>query len=118
MLGSASSPKAEPAPLGFVTFWSGAEHPQETTLFKEGVTADIFGLEPFKGKLANCHQWKPLTLFLALHTLFSVLSASGLGDSSLQAGPLPCDWLPFPLRISRASFAFCFQAFPFFLNYI
>lgn len=32
VLGSASSPKAQPAPLATVMLWSGAGHPQETAL--------------------------------------------------------------------------------------
>lgn len=124
MLGSGSSPKAEPVSLAVVVLWSGAEHPQETTLvFKEGVIADIFGLEPFKGEMANClqfllHIWESSDPLSCSPHPFSVLSASGLGDSSLQVGPLPCNWLPFSLCISRASFTFCFQALPFFFNYI
>lgn len=104
--------KAEPAPLAVVMLQGVAEHPQET-VFEEGVAADVFGLEPFKGEMSNCHQFLLHILESALHILFFVLSASGLGDSSLQVGLLPCNWTLFPLHVSRASFAFCFQVFPF-----
>lgn len=49
-------------------------------MFKEAV--GVSSLEPFKGEIGSWHTfWKALTL--ALRTLFSVLSASGLGDSLL-----------------------------------
>lgn len=84
VLVSASSPKAEPAPLAVVMLWSGAGHPQESALCLRKVsllTFKVLNLSKEKWQVAIssfCIFWKALTLFFALNILSSVLSASGL----------------------------------------
>lgn len=49
MLGSASSPKAEPAPLAVVMLWIGAGQPQETALCSRKLLVFLV-LNPSKDK--------------------------------------------------------------------